>query len=126
MMPIIPVGKSDQKAGVGNSSHLLANPLRLEKSRGPSTDPARCRNGCSALRRASSSCSRMIRPRGTPAFLEAASSHPAKSSGSRTVIVLLICPECNADCSPPTFRALIVGDRFIAVGFTRPPGAVRP
>jgi len=37
----------------------------------------------------------MIRPRGTPAFLEAASSHPAKSSGRRTVIVLPICSDCN-------------------------------
>ncbi len=100
MMPIIPIGKSYQKAGVGNSSRLLANALRADKSRGTSTDSARWRNGCSALRRASSSCSRMIRRRGTPAFREADSSYAAKSSGRRTVIVLLICPECKTACSP--------------------------
>ena len=88
------------KSRVGNSSHLLANPLREDKSRGPSTEPARCRNGCSSLRRASSSCSRMIRPRGTPALREAASSHPAKSSGRRTVIVLLIRLDRNTAISP--------------------------
>ena len=38
---------------------------------------------------------RMIRPRGTPAFREAASSHSANSSGRRTVIVLLICLNCD-------------------------------
>ena len=34
--------------------------------------------------------------RGTPELRETSSSHPARCSGSRTVIVLLICSECNS------------------------------
>ncbi len=50
----------------------------------------------------------MIRPRGTPAFLDVASSHAAKSSGKRTVIVLCIRSDCNASCEEPSVSRVLL------------------
>jgi len=93
---VLPVCERDEKTRYRRCPYLFEKLLRVERSRGPSIDPARRRNDCFSRRRASSRLSRMIRPRGTPDSRETSSSHPARSSGSRMVIVLLICSECNA------------------------------
>jgi len=45
VVPIVPIGERDNEARVGNPLHRLENPLRLERSRAPEIDPARCMNG---------------------------------------------------------------------------------
>jgi hypothetical protein len=77
-------------------AHFGEKPLRVERSAGPAAAPARRRNGRAPAPFAFSSCSRTIRPRGTPVFREVSRNHSASSSCNRTVIVLLICFESNA------------------------------
>jgi hypothetical protein len=92
---VVPVPKCDQEAGIRYPSHVLEKPFREERLAGPDIFPAkRMKVRCSAPR-AFSSCSRMILPWETPALVAVVSNHWAKSSGSRTVIVLRICLDCN-------------------------------
>jgi hypothetical protein len=96
MMFVATIGKCDEKAGVGNSSHKRANPFRCDRSGGPSTEPARRMNlfVCASARRSCSSCSRMICPCGMPVRRDFSSSQAATDFGSRTVIVLLMWQKC--------------------------------
>ena len=85
---VVAISECHKKTGVGDALHGFENPLRVERSGGPDTAPASRRNGCFWVRRALSNWSRTMPLRGTPAFLAAWSSHSARSSGNRTVIVL--------------------------------------
>jgi len=89
---IIGVSKCYQESGVSDAIHEREKPLRAERSRAPCTVPASLTNeGAFPPLRALSSCSRTMRPFGIPDCFDAWSSHDAKSSVSRIVIVLLIC-----------------------------------
>ena len=90
MVPVIAVAKSYKQ------------PVREERSAGPAIFPASFMKGRTSAPRARSNCSRMILPCETPIVAAVASNHSARSSGSRTVIVLRICSECNTkDRSAP-------------------------
>src|ERR1035437_6430431 len=91
MVAIFPVSERDKKTSVRDRLHLREKPLRIERSLGPAIAPAQRRNGRLAEFRAFSSSSRTMRPLGTPVLRAASSSHSARSSGSRTLIALLIC-----------------------------------
>jgi len=95
MIEVPTVLERHPKTGVGDCIHLREKPLRIERSLGPAMAPAWRRNGRPAAFRAFSSSSRTMRPFGKPASRAVWSSHFARSSGSRTVIVLLICSKCN-------------------------------
>jgi len=95
MMAVLSVSERHQKSGVGNRLHLREKPFRVERSAGPATKPARRKKGRFSALLACSSCSRMMRPRGTPVSRAVCVSHSARSSGSLMVSVLLICPNCN-------------------------------
>ena len=85
---VVGIGKRDQESRVGNSLHERVKPLRVDRSRAPRTVPASRMKDCSPpLSRAFSSCSRMIRPRGTPERLETCSSQVASSFVRRIVTV---------------------------------------
>ena len=92
---IVAIREHDEKTCVGDGLHLRENPLRLERSVGPATAPAKRRNGRPVESLAFSSWSRMMRPLGNPVSRAAWSSHSASSSGNRTVIGLLISRKCN-------------------------------
>jgi hypothetical protein len=66
VMQICPVSECYQEASVGNGLHFREKPLRVERSLGPSTAPARSRNGFMGVFRARSSSIRTMRLRGTP------------------------------------------------------------
>jgi|SRR6202158_5290392 len=88
VVAVVSIRECDQKAGIGDALQERENPLRFERSRGPRIVPARCRNDWaerSALAR--SSCSRMIRPRGIPDFLDTSSNQAASSFVRRIVTV---------------------------------------
>src|SRR5260370_23757634 len=95
VMDISPVPECYQEASVRNGLHFREKPLRVERSAGPFTAPARRKNGFLDDFRALSSSILTMRLRGTPALRAAWSSHSASSSGSRTVSVLLIFRNCN-------------------------------
>jgi len=95
MMAVLSISERDQESGVGNRLHLREKPFRVERSAGPATKPARRKKGRFSALLACSSCSRMMRPRGTPVSRAVCVSHSARSSGSLTVSVLLICSNCN-------------------------------
>lgn len=81
-------GECDQKAGIREAVHFLEKPWRDETSDGPPRMmPARRINFGRSLRRARSSWSRMILPRGRPLIADFSESHSAKSLVRRTVIV---------------------------------------
>jgi hypothetical protein len=89
---IVGVRKCHQESGVSDTLHEREKPLRAERSLAPCTVPASLINeGAFPPFRALSSCSRTMRPLGIPDCFDAWSSHDAKSSVSRIVIVLLIC-----------------------------------
>ncbi len=95
VIPVAPIAKGDEKAGIRNRFHLRENPLRAERSAGPSIFPASRING-----RLDSFCARSnsrftMRPRGIPDFRDDSSSHCARSSGSRIVSVVPIRSKCN-------------------------------
>ena len=100
MMSIFPVPERDKKTSVRDRPHLREKPLRIERSHGPAIAPAKWRNGRLPEFRAFSSASRITRPLGRPVLRAASSSHLARSSGSRTVIVLLIRQKCNTSTGP--------------------------
>lgn len=82
------VGESDEKAGVRNAPHDFENPLRLDKSFGPRTEPAsriNARFASAAL--AFSICSRISWPWDMPVRAVVSSSHFARSLVRRMVIV---------------------------------------
>jgi hypothetical protein len=88
MMEVVSVGIGHNETGIGYPPHFRANPFRNERSRGPSIAPARRRNFClPPFSRAASSCSRMIRPTGTPVRREVSLSHFRRSSVRRIVSV---------------------------------------
>src|SRR5690349_924065 len=91
---IVSIAKCHQKTGVGDRIHFLEKPLRFDRSLGPAMAPASRRNGRLSELLALSSSSRMMRPRGKPVLRAVCSNHSARSPGSRTVIVLLICLKC--------------------------------
>jgi hypothetical protein len=96
VMLVIGIRKCHQEPRVSNSLQDRENPLRLERSRTPRTEPASLINeGSLPPSRAFSSCSRTMRPFGTPDCLDACSSQSASSLVSRIVIVLLIWRKCN-------------------------------
>ena len=95
VMLIVSIAKCHQKTAVGDRIHFLEKPLRFERSFGPAMTPANRRNGRVSDFLAFSSSSRMMRPRGRPVLRAVCSNHSARSPGSRTVIVLLICLKCN-------------------------------
>src|SRR2546430_6646353 len=90
-MKISSVAERDQKTSIGNRLHLREKPFRVERSGGPSTTPAKPRKGRLADFLALSSSIRTTRPRETPDSRATRFSHSERSSGSRTVSVLLIC-----------------------------------
>jgi hypothetical protein len=64
---VIGVRKRHQEARIGDALHGRENPFRPERSRAPRTLPASLmKDGAAPPSRAFSSCSRMMRPRGTP------------------------------------------------------------
>jgi hypothetical protein len=88
VMPVMAVGKGDQKTRVRDAFHDREKPFREDRSRGPLMDPASRMNGRTeppALAR--SSCSRMIRPCDTPVCAAVSSSQAASSLVRRIVIV---------------------------------------
>jgi hypothetical protein len=95
VMGVSPVCESNQKTSIGDSLHFREKPLRAERSVGPSMAPARRKNRFWGDFRALSSSIRMMAPRDIPARWAAPSSHSARSCGSRTVNVSLICLDCN-------------------------------
>src|SRR5436309_311111 len=99
-MEISPVPERHQEARVRDGLHFLEKPLRVERSAGPSMAPARCRNGFLDDFRALASSILTMWLRDTPADRAVRSSHSARSSGSRTVSVLLICLKCNTRGMP--------------------------
>ena len=100
MVVIVPVPKRHQKTGVRDRLHLREKPLRVERPAGPATAPAKRRKRRLAEFRAFSSSSRMMRPFDTPVLRAAWFSHSARSPGSLTVTVLLICSKCNTNLPP--------------------------
>src|ERR1700689_5732670 len=95
-MFVIGIRERHQEARVSDTLHERENPLRVDRSRTPCTEPASLMNeGALPPSRAFSSCSRTMRPFGTPDCLEACSSQIASSLVSRIVTVLLIWPKCN-------------------------------
>jgi hypothetical protein len=90
-MPIAAIQKCHHKTGVRNASHFLENPLREERSGGPSIDPEkRMKDLVPFSRFARSNSSRTNRPTGTPVLRAVFLSQTASSSGRRIVIVLLM------------------------------------
>src|ERR1700733_12733180 len=95
-MLVVGIGKRHQESPVGDTLPERENPLRCDRVRAPRTDPASLINeGCLPLSRTRSSCSRTMRPFGTPDCFDACSSQEASSFVRRMVIVLLICHKCN-------------------------------
>ena len=92
---ILPITEGHEEARIGNRFHLREKPFRVDRFAGPATAPASRRNGFFSDVRAFASSSRMMRPLGTPVLRDVSSSHCARSSGRRTVIVLPIYVECN-------------------------------
>jgi hypothetical protein len=111
VMLIVSITKGHQKTGVGDCIHFLEKPLRLERSLGPATAPASRRNERVSERLALSSSSRMMRPRGKPVLRAVCSNHSARSPGSRTVIVLLICIKCNTPVRTIAFESSFAATR---------------
>src|ERR1700704_3653225 len=96
MMTVQAIQERHHKTGVGDTSHFLENPLRDERSGGPSIEPAkRMKDLVPVSRLARSSWSRTRRPTGTPVFRAVLFSQSANSSVRRTVIVSLISHYCN-------------------------------
>jgi hypothetical protein len=88
MMPVVAVGKGDQKARVRDAFHDREKPFREDRSRGPLIDPASRMNGRTEPPDfARSSCSRMIRPCDTPVRAAVSSSQAASSLVRRNDIV---------------------------------------
>lgn len=83
------IAERDQKPCIGNGFHVLEKPLRIERSGAFETWPASRIKGRSPAVRSFSNKSRMILPCDTPISLAVVSSHRARSSDKRTVIVLL-------------------------------------
>src|SRR5580700_785962 len=106
LIPSVP--ESHEEAGIGDGFHLREKPFLVERLDGPSTTPASRMNGLLSDFLAFSSSSRTIRPLGRPVLRAVLSSHCARSSGIRTVIVLLICPKCNTDVSRSALLATMV------------------
>ena len=97
MIRITPIQKRNYRAGIRNSGHYsLANPLRRERSSGPSMLPATRRNGFSfSDRRTLSNTSFTRLPRDRPVARACSSTHAAKSSLNRTLSVVLIRRTCQ-------------------------------
>ncbi len=95
MVLVSAIAESYEKAGIGNRFHLPEKPFLADRFAGPVIAPASRINGWLSDFLAFSSSSRMMRPLGTPVLRAVSSSHWANSLGIRTVIVLLICSECN-------------------------------
>src|ERR1700682_368559 len=90
-MPVGAVQKRNHKACFRNALHFLDNPLREERSGGPSIEPEkRMKDLVPFSRFARSSSSRTNRPTGTPVLRAVLLSQSASSSGRRIVIVLLM------------------------------------
>lgn len=89
-VPAVEVG--DKESRVGNTLHDFENPLRCERSRGPSRLPASSRNGffSSSRSRKASIASLTRRPWGRPVSLDLRRIHSKLSAGKRTVNVVLI------------------------------------
>jgi hypothetical protein len=68
MMDVSSVPECHQKAGVRDGLHFREKPLRVERPGGPSTAPAKRRNGRLDDFRALSSSIRTMPPRDTPEF----------------------------------------------------------
>src|SRR6266568_2429507 len=96
MVLVVSIAERNDKACVGDAFHEREKPFREDKSRGPATFPAKRRKGRLSFRAlAFSSCSRTMRPAGTPVRREVSSSQSANSRGSRIVSVLRICHNCK-------------------------------
>src|ERR1700730_17815011 len=95
-MLVIGIRECHQEARVGDTLHDRENPLRVDRSRIPRTEPASLINeGSLPPSRAFSGCSRTMRPFGIPDCFDACSSQVASSLVSRIVTVLLIWRKCN-------------------------------
>ena len=93
---VFAVCKSNQKAGISDADQGRLNPLRWDKSFGPSTVPAKDMNAREgAPLRAFSRWSLMIWLCDMPRRRAFSRSQSARSSGSRTVTVLLIWQKCS-------------------------------
>lgn len=93
---VIGIRKRHEEARVSDTLQDRENPLRIERSRTPQTAPASLMNeGALPPSRAFSSCSRTMRPFGTPDCFEACSSQIASSLVRRIVTVLLMWRKCN-------------------------------
>jgi hypothetical protein len=96
VIPVVGIRERHQESRVGDTLHRREKPLRNDSPRAPRTEPASLMNdGCFPPSRARSSCSRTIRPFGTPDCFDACSSQEASSFVRRMVTVLLICHEGN-------------------------------
>jgi hypothetical protein len=67
-MEVSSIPKRHQKAGVRDGLHFREKPLRIERSSGPSTAPAKRKNGRLGDFRARSSSIRTMPPRDNPDF----------------------------------------------------------
>lgn len=98
MMQIARIGEGDQEASIGDSSHDLAKPLRVDRSRAPiRTAPANRMKFFVFLspRRTRSNCSRTICPCEIPVRADFSCNQVARVFGTRMVIVLPIRHNCK-------------------------------
>src|SRR3954447_6260326 len=96
MMLVGTVLECNDKARIGNDFHEREYPLRLERFLGPFTVPAYfIQIGSISLLSVLSNDSRTTRPSGRPVLRDFSLSRFSRSSGKRTVSVLLICHGCN-------------------------------
>jgi len=98
MVVIVPVHERYQKTGVRDGLHLREKPLRVERS--AVLQPHQPGEGMGAL--GDPGLLEFLpddSALGTPVLRAASFNHSARSSGTRTVIVLLICSECNTDAA---------------------------
>src|ERR1700680_775769 len=68
VMVVSSISECYQEAGIRDGLHFREKPLRVERSGGPSTAPAKRRNACLDVFLALSSSIRTMRPRGTHAL----------------------------------------------------------
>src|SRR5262245_38226698 len=96
VVPVVPIGKTDEKTGIRNALHGRENPLRVERSLGPRTVPARrMKAWAPLLALAFSNWSRTTLPCDTPLLAAVVSSQAASSLLSRMVIVRPMRQKCT-------------------------------